>query len=327
MAREFIDGFASGGFDLWDSWSGTPTVVAAPAGMSGNAYCLYMTAHTYIIKSLSAADAYYTAQKFNCSPTANDCGVISFLNGTTVLGSLYVSTARILSAYKGDLSTLLASAAVPLVITTPYLIEVYYKPHASAGFFQVKVNGSMVINFAGNTTVASLQINGIRLKGDVGGADSGPAYYGDIIIDNAGWIGNTFVQGIYPNGVGNSSQFTPSVGSNYSCVDEKPAVDTDYVATNTADLLDTYAHTALAGVATVKSVQVQARVVQEGAPAVVNLKLALRSVGVDYLSVDNAVPTTTPKSVSKIWQTDPLDASPWTPAKVDATEIGMKSAA
>ena len=109
-------------------------------------------------------------------------------------------------------------------------------------------------------------------------------------------------------------------------VDEVPASDTDYVATNAVDQLDTYTHTALAGAAHVLCVQVQARAVQEGAPTPLNLKAALRSVGVDYLGTNSLVPTTNYKALSYVWQTNPLDGSPWTPAIVNATEIGMKSA-
>ena len=324
MARVFIDGFEAGQIDLWDSYAGSPTVPAAPTGMSGS-YALYLPAGTTVTKNLAAADYYYTAFKVKASGTY-DAPLISFLNNVTVLGSLYlIGSTYILSAYSGDKSSLLASYGTPLMASPVYLIEVYYKPNTTVGVFQVKVNGAMVINYSGNTTPSALQINAIKLS-QTGGA-SLVLYYDDIIVDNAAWIGNTFIPGIFPNAVGNSSQFTPSVGSNYTCVDEKPASDTDYNATDTAGLLDTYPHTALSGVANVLCVQVQARAMQEGIAPPQNLKLALRSVGVDYLGTVNPIPTTNYKALAYIWQTNPLDGSPWTPAIVNATEIGMESAA
>ena len=322
MPRVFIEGFEAGQLDLWDSQNGIGSLgfVAAPAGMSGS-YALSVT-QLSITKNLPAADYYYAAVKIKPIGSTSDSALISFLNNATVLGSLYlIAGTYVLSAYRGDKSALLASYVNPLVAGVVYLIEVYYKPHASAGFFQVKVNGAMAINNNGNTTAASLQINAMQM-----GAGYPGIVYDDIVIDNADWIGNTFIQGVFPSNVGNSSQFTPSVGSNYSCVDEVPASDTDYVATNAVDQLDTYTHTALAGAAHVLCVQVQARAVQEGAPTPLNLKAALRSVGVDYLGTNSLVPTTNYKALSYVWQTNPLDGSPWTPAIVNATEIGMKSA-
>jgi hypothetical protein len=324
MARVFIDGFESGQMDLWDAWVGTPTVIAAPAGMSGS-YCLSQGVAASIDKNLPAAGEYYCAFKFK--PNTAGAVVIYFKNGTTVLGCLQLApTTAILKAYAGDTTgTLLASALTALTMNVVYLIEVRYKPHASAGYFQIKVNGSYVINFTGNTTASSVQIDNIRLglASGVGGA-----LYDDVVVDDANWIGNTSVQAIVPNAIGNTTQFTPSTGNNYACVDERPASAADFVATNTDDLLDTYLASDLAGViANVKSLQVQAQCIQEGAPTPLNLKLAIRSGGVDYVGGNNAVPTTTAKSVYKLWENNPLDSSVWLDTEINALEIGMKSAA
>jgi len=50
----------------------------------------------------------------------------------------------------------------------------------------------------------------------------------NLIVDNAGWIGQTRIQGLAVSGAGTTTQFDPSTGSNYECVNEVPYSDTDY---------------------------------------------------------------------------------------------------
>lgn len=318
MNFEFFDGFKSGGYDLWDSWTGTP-VVTTVSGMDG--YCLFLNAtETSVAKAISAANDYYFA--FKMKPTYPGLRVISFYNGATLLGYLDLSSGMVLSAYAGP-STLLASAVANLTLSQVYLIEIYYKPHSSAGIFQVKVNGGLVISVAAATAPSTLQINKFAFRDS---SAAGAVYFGDVMVADA-WIGNKSIQGIVPNAVGATTEWTPSVGNNYSCVDEVPASDTDYTVINAIDKLDTFGASDLSGViANVLAIQVQARCVQEGAPTPLNIKMAIRSGGVDYLSGDYAVPTTTPKSLAHIWNTNPLDSSPWLEAEIDAAEIGYKSA-
>jgi hypothetical protein len=86
----------------------------------------------------------------------------------------------------------------------------------------------------------------------------------DVIFDDSTWVGPSSIQGLVPTGAGATTQFDPSTGSNYACVDEVPASDTDYIYTNTANDVDTYACGNLTGtINSVKAVQVQARCMQE----------------------------------------------------------------
>lgn len=148
----------------------------------------------------------------------------------------------------------------------------------------------------------------------------------NIILDDANWIGDTKIQAIHPTGAGTTTQWTPSAGANYTCVDEIPAVDTDWVETNTINLTDTYASSNLTGVIdNIKCVQVQARSMKEGAPTPLNIDLVVNSAGTDYLSTDKAVQSVTYKPIYFIWETDPATATPWLEATVNAAEIGIKS--
>ena len=147
------------------------------------------------------------------------------------------------------------------------------------------------------------------------------------MIDNAAWPGNTKIQAIKPAGAGNSTQWTPSAGDNYACVDEVPPSESDFVSTNTIGHLDLYAAGDLVGtIGSVKCVQLQALAKAEGSPSPHNLQLAVRTNGADYFSGDKAVPSSSTQ-LSNLWEANPATAAPWQEAEVNAMEIGMKAVA
>jgi len=151
--------------------------------------------------------------------------------------------------------------------------------------------------------------------------------FDNVVIDNTSWPGKTNIQAIRPTGAGNSTQWTPSAGNNWDCVDEVPASDADNVVTNANDQVDFYAAGNLVGaIDSVVCVQVQARAVKEGAPTPQNLALGVRTGGADYFSSDKAVPTAA-KSLFNLWAQNPNTAALWTKTDVDGAEIGIKSRA
>jgi hypothetical protein len=153
-------------------------------------------------------------------------------------------------------------------------------------------------------------------------------YWDDIILDDANWIGPTSIQGLVPTGAGATTGFTPSTGANYAAVDEVPASDADYVYTNTPNVVDTYALGNLTGtINSVKAVQVQARCMQEGSPAVPKVQLVTRPASTDRVSASKSVQTFVPKSVFNIWELNPEDSAAWEQADVDGMEIGIKAVA
>lgn len=324
MARVFIDGFEAGDLKLWDAAPGT-SVVAAVSGMDGS-YCLYISASgEYVKKTIPSNDEYYVAFLYRPVDVTWSKDICCFYNGTTLLGSLRRNgTTNVLEIYRGV--TLVETGTISNFINTTYLIEVCYKPAENPnGVFQVKVNGVLDIDFSGDTTDGPIAIDGFQLGLD---AWTSYGYYDNIVIDDATWPGNTKIQAIVPTGAGASTQWAPSAGSNYACVDEVPASETDYVSTNTAGHLDTYAAGDLTGdIENIKCVQVQALAVKEGAPTPLNLELAVKSGATTYLSADQAVPATTSQALSALWELDPATAAPWEIAAVNALEIGEKAVA
>ena len=327
MARVFIDGFEAGDLKLWDLVVGA-WIVSGIAGMDGT-YCLSCDAFGsyYAHKYLPAAPEYYLAFRYRGSSAQYASSMCYFFNGTTQLARLRRNpTSGFLEIRRGTGSgTLLATGAIAVNVGTPVLIEVHYKPHNTEGVFQVKVGGILDIDFTGDTTDGATAIDGIRVGGD--GTYYSSCWFDNVVIDNAAWPGNTKIQAIKPAGAGNSTQWTPSAGDNYACVDEVPPSESDFIVTNTLDHLDLYAAGDLAGtIGSVKCVQLQALAKAEGSPTPHNLQLAVRTNGADYFSGDKAVPSSS-TPLSNLWEANPATAAPWQEAEVNAMEIGVKAVA
>lgn len=328
MARIFIDGFESGGEDLWDAENNATVASSAGLDMDGS-YCLDLNALTeYIQKDITADDEMYFAFLYRPTSAANSEQIISVYNGGTILCHLNrVANTGIIKAYRGAASEVSSGTKV-LAVNTTYLIEVHFKIHDTTGRIEVKVDNIQDIDFTGDTKPgADTQFDKVRLGYGPGALWYTSAYFDNFIIDDAAWIGDTKIQVVVPTGAGTTTGWTPSAGANYACVDEIPASDADYVSINAVDTVDTYAAGNLIGdVSSIKCVQIQSRVRTDGAPTPTNLKLVVRSGGTDYFSGDNVVPASE-KSLWNLWEDNPADAAAWEEADVNAMEMGVKSAA
>jgi hypothetical protein len=242
--------------------------------------------------------------------------MVSSLGAITVLA--YRGTTQITSSAGGVLSP-----------NTVYLIEVYFKLGDTDGRWVVKADGVTILDFTGDTNP------GLDADFDTiyfGGKTISTFYYGyidDVRIDNANWIGDTVVLGIAPTGAGATTQWDPSAGANFACVDEVPPSDADYVSTNVNDEIDTYALGDLPvspPIQSVKCVQVNARARKEGASTPQKIALVVRAGGTDYPSGDKVL-TTSFKGHANLWEQNPNTAAAWTESGVNGIEAGVKARA
>lgn len=319
MARIFIDGFEHGDLKFW---TGIDKVTIETGVILDGVYCAKFPYASEMFKMLPAKSEYYVAFRVAVeSRHTVACALCNFFNGSTTLGFLRFDLAGTLTAVRST-STVLLTSAMALGLGVEYLIEVRYLPHASAGVFQVKVNGVLVIDYSGNTGTTT-PINNISF----GKASYWVFYLDNVVIDDAAWPGNSKIQAIKPTGAGNSTQWTPSAGANYACVDEVPPSEADYIESNVIGHLDLYAASDLVGtIGAVKCVQVQALAVAEGAPTPTNLQFAVRSGGTDYFSGDKLVPSGAAQ-LAGLWETDPATGVAWLAGAVNAMEIGVKAVA
>lgn len=337
MARLFIDGFESGGLDLWDTINGGAVSTAQYKGGAYSYYVSATTGHT-LIKNLASAISTIYFKLWIYITSAGSTGPSLFLiladNSGNQIGIGLDINRKLIFRLNPNISnggTTLATGTTILALNTQYLIEGKVFIDDTTGIAQCKLNGviPLEIDFSGDTRAQGTTITKVII-GCVGNSANYNifGYLDDVVLDDASWIGDTRIQKLQPTGNGSNSNWTPSTGDRWDCVDEIPASDTDYLTTNSNDVIDTYEASNLSGaVTTVRCVQIQARAVKEGSPTPQNLKLAIRSNGGDYLSANKAVPASI-KSLFNIWETDPGRSDiAWTPTNVDALEIGIKSAA
>ena len=328
MARIFVAGFEGGDSDVtkFTTVSGATVVSSSGLSMDGS-YCLRLGGSLtgYASLAVTSDDEMYAAFLFR-KENGSTSGMISFFSGTTPIASLLSLTGtELLAAYMGT-GTFLALSAISLAEDTTYLIEVYYKLADSGGRFSVKVNGISAFDFTGDTKPgADSTFNIIKFGYNSSmAAVYGNAVYDNIILDTTSWIGKTYIQKIVPDGAGATTNFTASTGANYTCVDEVPAVTTDYVYSNTNNHVDTYTAGALTGtIGTIKSVSVNAYAIKEGSATPQNLQLVTRPGSTDRVSASVAIPTSY-AVLQGIWEVNPDTSAAWAESEVNATEIGVK---
>jgi len=324
MAREFIDGFEVG-TSLWTG--GTPTLVTASTyGMDGSYAVRVDGNNNAIAHNVTARDAYYGA--FMVYGTSDKVEV-SFFNGATQLGLIvsksddngHICWNR--GGSIGDDGNVCVDSGVSLTYSTMHRIQFYYLPRTdSSGRAVVMLDGTTIIDFTGQTANTTAQITKIALW-----HYGGTWYFDNVIMDDSAYPGVTYIQGITVTGAGSNTTYTPSTGSNYTCVDEIPPSAVDYVYTDTANNIDTYTTSDVTGtLGTIKVVQVQIVAFCTGSTATPKMDAVVRVSSAEYSSTD-IVLTTVPVEYVKVWELDPSTSVAWATSGINAMEIGMKAKA
>lgn len=261
--------------------------------------------------------------------------ILQWLSGATILGCVTVDQYGILRAYVGDKGDTLAGTGSTVLPTGTYaILQVYIKVADSGGVLQVKLNNSVEIDFSGDTqSESAAEIGEFKVCSWYGGTSAtSKTYYDDIVIFNAlgsrcnSWPNGVPVYVMRPNAPGGYSEWTPSAGDNYQCVDEVPPSGTDYVYTNTNDKKDSYnfpdANAALASGVTAIIADYWGQSV--GAPSISQIKRLVCIGSVDYEGSGITLEPTFYKHTD-VMELNPDDSQPWEKSDLDAIELGMTS--
>jgi len=223
-----------------------------------------------------------------------------------------------LRAYCG--STLVATSSVAYAVGWWHHFSIYVKVADSGGRIRVTANSESTpaIDYTGDTrNGGSGYANSVYiLVGRNGAAD-------DFWVDTTTDHGDCRVYHLVPNGAGSSTQFTPSTGSNYQCVDELPTNTTDYVYDSTPGHVDLYTMSDLPAISgNVKAVQALAWMAKSDSGARSG-KVVLKSGATTDEGPECFVSTSYLVS-SKLYETDPNTGLAWTVGAVNALECGAK---
>lgn len=226
--------------------------------------------------------------------------------------------------------TTIDTGTTELQLNRWYHIDMKYYADDSSGTVDVYLDGVSDISFGpGDTVYSSNQITRVGFGHE---SYSEFTYIDDLYIcdDAGGAPQNTYLWDVKaeylpPNGAGTSTDFTPSAGSNYQCVDENPPNDdTDYVSETTASDHDTYTYADLLSTSgTVYGTQ-QMLLARKDDAGVRSIKTVCRSGTTDYPNSNTHTVADSYEYYMDILEEDPDTAAAWTISGVNAAEFGVE---
>jgi len=331
MARLWMSGFEAGHADVFDTYDGA--AVSAEQARTGG-FSLKISSDTDYASASLPVHAYEIYCRFAVRPDYADGRVLMVLKDsagekqTTILLNRYISAIQVKrGSYTG---TLLATGG-SLHQDKWHCVEFRLLVASSGGAFQLKVDGTQVINFIGNTqATANANVRSFQIGESVGLSVTG--YYDDFAFNdlmgavNNSWIGRGGISAIFPTGAGASTDlglYPDSGEANWEDVDEAPPdTDESYVFDDVIDEHDSYAASNLALPGSISAIQWLARA-RSGLSDSPKVARVLRIGGTDYQGDDMPVGIWY-DYCAEILDRDP-NAGPgaWTKAVIDAMEIGV----
>jgi hypothetical protein len=252
-------------------------------------------------------------------------------NGAT--GHIHIGTgdtAGTIEVSRGFYTSRTVLFTTPVPVNTWNYYELRVKVHDTTGYADLKINGATVGTFSGDTKNGgtSTNIDNIILFGS-GNNTSINVYWDDFyVIDETGsapyntYLGDVRVQTLTPSAAGNSTQFTPSSGANYTTVDELPYSTTDYVQAGTPGNTDLYTLSDATNSNVIYGVQNNV-IAKKTDAGTISVRPVIRSGGTNYngaskfLGTDDTV-------VSDTRELDPNTSAAWTQSNVNALEAGFE---
>jgi len=337
MTRLFTDGAESGDMGRWTTLSGgTPPIVTVVTKRTGNLSYRIPVNTCYMEKVLpSTYTEFYARFAFYFHDTVAN-RFFMWLNGGSEAGSLrtvsFGNGVATISVYDG--TTLRAtSSAFTMAPSEWHVFEIHVKIAANPnGAFQVKFDGTLVLNWPGATNSQAL-IDRIRFPNTSTGNANYSSYADDIAInDVAGGIDNSWcgdggvLAALVPiTGAAEYADLIASTGEAWECVNEIPA-NADYVYESTVNKKSTYLLSDLAGLpggASIARVWVELDALETAADGD-KIATFLRSATTDEQGADQVLTLAYVRYLSPEYLTDPDDdyGGPWTEEAVNALQAG-----
>lgn len=158
--------------------------------------------------------------------------LFEFKDSTTVQASVAIKADGAVEARLGT-GTVLGTSSIGLVgVYTYYYLEAKVTIHNSTGIFEVRLNGTEILNLTGQDTQmsANAYCTNIRFQSPANNTRFDDFYLcDDQGTENNDFLGDVRVEAIRPTGIGNTTDFSPSTGANWENVDETyPDDDSTY---------------------------------------------------------------------------------------------------
>lgn len=333
MSLLFMDGFdhAANSTDILRKWTATYNFTVQ-TGRDGAGYCYYADySNEYLYKQFNWNKDEIVlgiAMQVNSYPTAN-ASQIMFMDAGTIQVATIINTSGYFEFRRGShTGTLLATSTNIFPTSTWQYVEIKIKFHNSTGYIVCKINGTEEVNATGLDTsqTGNEYFNRISL----GNPSNGSARYDDLYLldltgtSNNDFLGDCRVETIYPDGAGNSTQWTPvGEASNYLCVDEvDPDDDSTYVTSSGTSELDLYTYDNISvGVAEIYGIQILP-LARKDAAGEVTLDHYVRVNSTDYV-VGSGNMSDSYTYYPVLLEESPDTSTQWTLDEINALEVGV----
>ncbi len=247
-------------------------------------------------------------------------------------GRVELTSAGALVIKDASNNTLVTSASSVITGSTWHYIEFKWRPNASSGVAEVRVDETVVATFSGDT-LASTAVSDSVAEIVLGEAlTSTNSWFDDLyVLDLTGSVNNNYLGDVrvvtkVPTADSTvNADFTPDTGTDhFSRVDDPlPDDDTSYVENGTNGATDTYTATNLGLTGIVYGVQVAAST-RKTDSKVRAMKTVVRPVATNVLGSDNHTVNATYKVQHSMYETNPATSSLWTVSEVDGNEFGIR---
>lgn len=250
---------------------------------------------------------------------------IRFKDGTTDQIGVYENANGTLSVKRGD-GTVLATTVAQLVNSIWTFIEFMATIGNSDGAYELRLNGTTVLNGSGVDTQnsANARATCVRLGYETNTGAPWLTTFDDLYVASDQFYGGLRIYAKLPRAAGDLTQLTPSTSSNWTCVDEASPNDaSDYVYGPSTTSEDLYRCELITDSASPYGIQLWTR---HSTDDVLTRKFTPQCKS---QSTDSAFAEVTP--TINVWlddvqmmPTDPATGAAWTVAGLNAAQFGIK---
>ncbi|MFA6690740.1 MAG: hypothetical protein WCR98_02035 [Saccharofermentanales bacterium] len=253
--------------------------------------------------------------------------LLCWRSGTTILGGLTINSDSLgYKVWTGDKATQIGSISAGYQQSNFILFELRVKLDDAVGVIQIKINGSQVFDFSGDTKSGTeTTIDNVLFSNSAVYSPGSYFYWDDIIIcDTFGpymnsWPGGAKIEALRPTGAGAYSQWTPSSENNWECVDETPPSMTDYIESVTTGHKDSYVMEDIIA----DAISVKAVVSRYWGGGGGQIKSLLRIGSTDYVGSAIDVPISF-SYADEIRYISPATSNPFTKSELNGLESGIE---
>lgn len=334
MALRWLEGFeaiatvvdAQRKYDTAQS-GGLPQAIAARSGARGWGRNGGANGGQLLVKMLDAQATWIVGAAifWRTASTTSQLGVRD--SGTVQVEVGRNSTSGLLEIRRNG--TVIATGTTPILLNQWYYVELKVTIANAGGSAVLHLNGVEEATFSGDTqATANATANEIFLNqaGNVSATWTDDWY----ACDGTGgshddFLGDSKVELLVPTAEGNSSDWTPSAGSDNALMVDETAPDDDatYVSSSTAGHKDTHALSNLSVASgTVHGIQ-QTLIHRKDDAGSRSIRTVLRAGGTDYTGATVSA-LDTYSSLSTVRGINPATASPFSIAEVNALEAGYE---